>query len=311
MKKTTLVLFAIITMALVNCPQPSGGSVSENIPPETTNLPIKAKEPDAEKVKFIGENLAPGVELSEQKPFPGVLSEKDIMLKAADRVIQENALDPSYYLYEQVPELLYAKLEAPILVHDIYNGTANEYLLLAVNDNGKMLLEVSVNSVNSTSLENWEKYRSWVPSNRPPEYTYHRITKREAQNLFQNTFTGKHISEPVAISGIYLDGSSGPLQNTVFWYTTVRNNVNDAEYEGYILGSRVIGWETISGGLSNLVALNTEDSCDLFLDWNRMAKLDTPLRILETIEAGRNTSGDIKFTPITTENVKYTPVPLR
>jgi hypothetical protein len=306
MKKTTLVLFAIITMALVNCPQPSsGGSNAEPVTPQNPAL-----IPEAQKWQYIQENLAAGVELSAERPYPGVLSEKEVLLKAVDYAIGEGAGDPSYYLYEITPELLTAKIAKPVLVHNLYEGAANEYFLTAVDDEGTVWLQVLVNSSADAGQEGFEKLRIFSMLN-DPQYSYHMITKAEAVNLFASAFAGKQISEPVLISGLLLNNYISPPIGETLWYTTVRNSASDTNYEEYILQPGVIGWQNISGGISNLAALNDYYACGSYLNWNRMAKLDTPLRILDIIEAGRNASGELKFAPITTPNVKFTPVPLQ
>jgi hypothetical protein len=50
--------------------------------------------------------MVPGVPVSVERPLPNVLSELEILLKAADYAIAQGVLDPSFYAYENTPELM-------------------------------------------------------------------------------------------------------------------------------------------------------------------------------------------------------------
>jgi hypothetical protein len=60
--------------------------------------------------------MVPGAPVSNERPLPNVLSEQEVLLKAAEVAIAEGVLDPSYYEYQNYPALLTAKIETPILV---------------------------------------------------------------------------------------------------------------------------------------------------------------------------------------------------
>ena len=64
-----------------------------------------------------------------------------------------------------------------------------------------------------------------------------------------------------------------------FWYFTVSETARSAAGEAgeYILDPFILGYRSISGGVSNRAVLNQTGS--FHLDGFRMAKLDTPIRL--------------------------------
>jgi hypothetical protein len=57
--------------------------------------------------------IVPGAPVSDERPLLNVLSEQEVLLKAADYAIAKGVLDPSYYAYQNNPALMTAKIEAP------------------------------------------------------------------------------------------------------------------------------------------------------------------------------------------------------
>jgi hypothetical protein len=173
-----------------------------------------------EKLNSLQTYLFEGVILDDQRPMENILSEQEVLLKAADYAVNEGVFDPNFYLYKNHPELLTAKIEAPILVHGP-DGSPVIYMLHAVDKNGSHLMFVYVKcDVNAQDDE-------FVTIRTEPLPGYnergHYITKREIKAFLKNRFEDKIVSEPVAISGIRLEES--PYSNiAIFWYFTTENN---------------------------------------------------------------------------------------
>jgi hypothetical protein len=129
----------------------------------------------------------------------------------------------------------------------------------------------------------------------------------------KSQFPDKQVSEPIAVTGLHLEDSRYSQSHGLFWYFTVSDNSRSSSGipEEYIIDSRIIGWKTIAGGLSNRAAISTGDGGSPYLNWNRMARVDTPLRIFERVEEARSTNGSTKFMANPIESVAYTPVPLK
>lgn len=67
--------------------------------PQTQNLNISHIQP----------YMVEGVELSAERPAPHLLSEQEVMIRAAQAMAREGYLDPAHPIYEEVPELATAK----------------------------------------------------------------------------------------------------------------------------------------------------------------------------------------------------------
>jgi hypothetical protein len=270
------------------------------------------QEATQETWEAIQQSMAQGAEVSSERPFPDVLSEQEILLKAVDYAHKIGAFNPAYYVYQENPALITAKLETPVLIYHVPTGTTNAYSLTAVDTDGTDLMTAYVSSSVDTDINSFEHLRIIGLVN-IPEQSVHRMTKREAVHLMKSQFPDNHISDPIALSGLYLKDSPYS-SNHVFWYFTVddSNRSITESTEEYIIASEIVGWKKISGGLSNRAAINSGDGGSPHLNWNRMAKLETPLRIFERIEAAR-AAGGTSFTPSNypTESVGFTPVSLK
>ena len=270
----------------------------------------------AETWEAVQQAMVPGADASSERPYTDVLSEKEVLLKAVDYALKEGALNSSYYIYQENPALLTAKIETPVLLHFIPTGTTNAYLLTAVDTDGANLANFFVNASADTDINSFEFTREVSTENIPDEQSAHRITKREAVRLIKNQFPDKQVSEPIALSGLRLEDS--PYSNYgIYWYFTVNDESRSAggTSEEYIIASEINGWKSIAGGLANRAAISGGSGGSPYLNWNRMARLDTPLRLFDKIEAarsaneGRAAAPDPSAKPI--EKVKFTPVPLR
>jgi hypothetical protein len=269
------------------------------------------EEKTTETWEAIEKNLASGAEVSRERPFPQVLSEQEILLKAFEYAHKIGALHPSYSIYQENPALLTAKIETPVLIYHIPTGSTNTYSLIAVDNDGTTLIDSYVRSSVDADIDSFEVVRITGIVN-VPKYSVHHITKREAMSLMKSQFPDKQISEPIAIAGIYLEDSRYS-NNQEFWYFTVGDNNRGAaeDAEEYIIDSEIGGWKTIAGGMANRAAISSGDGGSPYFNGNRMARLETPLRIHERIEAARSAGGATSFTANSVENVQYTPIPLR
>jgi hypothetical protein len=269
------------------------------------------KSTPQEKWQIIRDDImVPGAPVSNERPLPNVLSEQEVLLKVADVAIEEGILDPSYYEYQNNPALLTAKIETPVLITDAENGKPGCYLLTAVDNDGVFLAEVSVNSAVNANTAEFEFGRGFAI----PDTSHHYITKREASELIQSQFSDSTVSEPMAITNLWLDDD--PYSHMFFfWYFTVSDNtrnVADVEDE-YIIATIIPGYTTIPGGVSNRAAIDfAGDRGDFHLKGYRMAKLNKPLHLFDKLEAARAVGG-ASYAPASypTESVGITPVPLK
>jgi hypothetical protein len=131
----------------------------------------------AETWAAIQQNMAPGADASSARPFSDVLSEQEVLLKAVDYAHKIGALDRAYYVYQENPALLTAKIESPLLLYNVSTGTTNAYLLTAVDTDGTTLINVYVRSAVDADIDSFEIFRIKSLVNMP-EYSVHYITKR-------------------------------------------------------------------------------------------------------------------------------------
>jgi hypothetical protein len=297
MKKFSL--FVVVVFVFVSC-----GVVGTKI----------ANTTPEEKLEIIKSIMVSDATLSSERPSTDILSEQEVMLKAGDYAIKLGALDPSYYLYENDPALLTAKIESPILVYDFtgFGGSDGAtYLLNAVNDNGVNLAGAYVRPVVEVEEDSFviSRFQRVDTFN---EHSYHHITKREAVNLSRSQFTGKTVSEPVAIR-MRLDSKPYSHYNN-FWYFTVDDNSRNAvsNTEEYIIDSIITGDAVQSGGVSNRSAISGGVRGSPHLDGARMARLDSPLKVFDKLEAARSAGRSLStvIANQSMEPVKFTPIPL-
>jgi hypothetical protein len=120
-------------------------------------------------------------------------------------------------------------------------------------------------------------------------------------------------SEPIAVSNLRL-GDDPNTPKVLFWYFTVDENARSAAEESgeYVIDAGIFCYRFIPGGMSNRAAINTGRGGSPYLGRHRMAKLDTPLRLFNKLNAAR-AAGGTTFTPsrYPDEKVDFTPVPLK
>jgi hypothetical protein len=275
--------------------------------------PVNTAADNGEKWAAIEGAMAPGAVPSSTRPRADILSEQEVLLKAADYLYSIGALDPSFYVYEEEPRLLTAKIETPVLFY-FPEGTAASYLLMAVDEKGESLMDIIVRPGIGIDLNSFVTSSGGIIPNKPDSLSSHFITKREAVELIKTQFPDSVVSEPVALRGLFLEGHSHS-NTSFFWYFTVGGKERSAGtvLEEYIIAADIMGYRTIAGGVSNRSAISTGRGGSPQLDGERMAKLDTPLNLLEkigTVNARAAADGNTVI-PYQRVELKVTPVPLR
>jgi hypothetical protein len=293
MKKLIFCVFSVI--AFSSCGRNT--AVFENNTPE-------------EKWDIIQDYMVPTAPVSNERPLPNVLSEKEILLKAMVYANEKGALDTSYFEYQNNPALLTAKIETPILIADATSGESSSYMLTAVDDKGVFLLWMSFDAAVNSSDEEFAGLRGFAF----PNSANHYITKREVTELIHSQFPDSAVSEPMAITNLRLE--EDPYSHMFFfWYFAVNDTARDAAgvSDEYIIASVVSGYPGIPGGVSNRAAIDFAGGRgDIHLNGYRMAKLEKPLRLFDKLQTAR-AAGGASFTPPSypTESVGFTPVPLK
>ncbi|MDR0628164.1 MAG: hypothetical protein LBG24_00675 [Treponema sp.] len=268
-----------------------------------------------EKWEIIQEYcMAPDASASAERPLANILSEQEVLLKAADFAIEEGVLDPSYYAYQTNPALMDAKIETPVLVTDASSGVPDMYILNAVDQDGIYLARISVSSNPSDTSEASFIFSRFITE--PTSAHNHLMTKREAtaliQSQFPNGMTDGTVSEPMMIGNLRL-GDDPHSHRGLFWYFTVGENVRSTVGTGgeYVIDAIIGGYRSIPGGVTNRAAINMGHTSH-HLDEYRMVKLDRPLHLFDKLNTARSVGG-VSFTPSAypIETVGFTPAPLK
>jgi hypothetical protein len=264
----------------------------------------------AEKWEILQNYLVSGASVSNERPLPNVLSEQEILLKAADFVNKEGVLDTSYFEYQNNPALLSAKIETPILTIDAESGEPSSYTLTAVDDKGVFLAQMSFNPAANVSDDEFARLRSFAL----PNTANHIITKREAAELIQSQFPDDLASEPMAITNLRLDDDKSSHM-FFFWYFTVNDSTRSASNtnDEYIIATFIPNYLSIPDGVSNRAAIDyAGQRGDLHLNGYRMAKLNKPLRLFDKLERARSAGGaSFASSNYPAESIGITPLPLK
>ena len=149
----------------------------------------------------------------------------------------ETPVPTNTYVYDQAAHV------HPVLIYYVPTGTANSYSLTAVDTDGTDLMTVYVSSSVDTDINSFEHLRIIGLVN-IPEQSVHRMTKREDVHLMKSQFPDNQISDPIALSGLYLEDS--PYSNNhVFWYFTVddsNRSIAEASEEYIIVIDKTTGY---------------------------------------------------------------------
>jgi hypothetical protein len=116
------------------------------------------------------------------------------------------------------------------------------------------------------------------------------------------------------VTGLFLKGSSHS-NITMFWYFTVNGEGRSAESakEEYIIDSYINGYKTLIGADGSRNALGEGDKGSPYLGWFRMARLETPLNIIDKINDAARSAANYPRPDdyMLIGAVKFTGVPMR
>ena len=267
--------------------------------PQTQNLNISHIQP----------YMVEGAQLSAERPAPHLLSEQEVMIRAAEYAVQQGYLDPAHPIYEEVPELATAKVAEPIFVYygdELLQGKVNGfYNIYTTTANGTTKIEARVfaQEIIPGGTDNPTfgiTYNQFILS----KYI---ITKKESKSIYQNLFPGKDVSNPMAIS---IKTSVTPFFVSA-WYVEVSDGSRSAggSHEEYLLDMTVFDLppqQSISANPRSALSRSTVSG-----GWGtRIARIDEPLHLHEKLAQAkaRAAAGEPEPAVGPTEPVKITPV---
>jgi hypothetical protein len=218
--------------------------------------------------KMIEDRIAPGVEISAERPFPDILSEKEVLSRTAVVFQKRGMFKSNYYIYGYEPRLLTAKVEKPFLMYGFnYNPGSVYYTLTANTDNGQVLFRQMVYAIADVPDEKFLGIQNDMEG-QWDSMSYHYITEREAVELIASQFPGEPFEGPI-MTHIKLEDNIHSTSRH-FWYFTVDN-------EDYIIDARIgapNGYNSIPGGVTNHQAISKAGGGGSFyLQGERMARL--------------------------------------
>jgi hypothetical protein len=307
MKKMIYVFVSIlIGISALSCRQLNRG--------EGHNVSLSDMD-DADVWAAIEDVLAPGAKVSDVRIATNVLSEKEILIKAAKFAEQRGDLYSDSIFFKEQPKLLSARVEAPIFIysflvpadHSIDYGI---YMLFAIDEKGECLRVSMVDPIITVDDKRFELV-SGSNVMTPEELASHYITKREAVELIEGQFPGQSYEGPIAVKMEFEGEVWGSA--TISWYFTIgdiESRSVEGSYAEYLIDSQVFDYRNITGGVtSNRSAIDTESTAK---SWggHRMVKLETPVYFLEklkSVQAGERSA----FTGEMPSPARVTPVPLK
>lgn len=260
-------------------------------------------------ISHIQPYMVEGAQLSAERPAPDLLSEQEVMIRAAEYVVQQGYLDPAHPIYEEVPELATAKVAEPIFVcyeNELQQGKVNGfYNIYTTTANGTTKIEARVfaQEIIPGGTDNPTfgiTYNQFILS----KYI---ITKKESKSIYQNLFPGKDVSNPMAIS---IKTSVTPFFVSA-WYVEVSDGSRSAggSHEEYLLDMTVFDLppqQSISANPRSALSRSTVSG-----GWGtRIARIDEPLHLHEKLAQAkaRAAAGEPEPAVGPTEPVKITPV---
>jgi hypothetical protein len=267
----------------------------------------------------IEDVMVPEAEVSDIRPADNVLSEKEILLKAAKFADERGLLASDSLFLTSQPKLLTAHIETPIFIHN-FLGSAEEcyeygtYLIYAVDQNGEYLANILVRPHDNVDLMSIDIAMGVMDEGvleYSPETAKHFITKQEAIELIESQFPGQPYEGPIAVKTEFEGEVWG--NTIVSWYFTVgdmENRAVDGAYAEYLIDTSVYNYRNLTGGVTtNRSAIDTENTAK---SWggHRMVKSDTPLNFFEKIKAVQTGERSI-FTSTVTAPARVSPIHLK
>ena len=275
----------------------------------TERLAAKEEKVYNETVELIQSYMVPGTELSAERPAPDLLSEQEVMIRAAQAMAREGYLDPAHRIYQEVPELATAKVAEPIFTYNanlLRQGvTAGMYEVYVVDDNGISLASTIVDAEQILESESEALHGISLLTVGTPQ---HLITKKEAVATFREAFPHQQVAEPIAVRIWDLEGVR--YSNTyIFWYTTVTEagrSAGEAAAEYLLCASVVSPPPGLNISANPRAALSHGAPA-----WGtRIARIDEPLHLHEKLAQAkaRAAAGEPEPAVGPTPPVKITPV---
>lgn len=238
-----------------------------------------------------------------------MLSEQEVMIRAAEYAVQQGYLDPAHPIYEKVPELANAKVAEPIFVYyenELQQGKVNGfYNIYTTTADGATKIEARVfaQEIIPDGVDNPTfgiTYNQFI-------LPKHIITKKESKRIYQNLFPGKDVSNPMAIS---IKTSVTPFFVSA-WYVEVSDGSRSAggSHEEYLLDMTVFDLPPQQSLSTNPRAALSRSTVSG--GWGtRIARIDEPLRLHEKLAKAkaRAAAGEPEPAVGPTPPVKITPV---
>lgn len=261
-------------------------------------------------ISHIQPYMVEGAQLSAERPAPDLLSEQEVMIRAAEYVVQQGYLDPAHPIYEEVPDLASAKVAEPIFVYygdELLQGKVNGfYTLYATTKTGKVCLVSSawaqeIIPDKSSDRPDFARGYGW------DSLDMNIISQKECSNIYASLFSDKTTSDPIAIS---LTTSANQFKTTA-WYVEVSDGNRSAggSHEEYLLDMTVFDLppqQSISANPRAALSRSTVSG-----GWGtRIARIDEPLHLHEKLAQAnaRAAAGEPEPAVGPTEPVKITPV---
>ena len=242
--------------------------------------------------------------ISDERPLPDVLSEKEILVRAYSIMSKRGAFSPNNEQFINAPCLLSAKVARPSAIY-VFRNDGYAYMwydLYAVADNGEVLIRQAASA--AAYLGDGELLAGGQSSYGHEEgrYAYHFITESELIELISSQFDGALPDEQPILVQLSLAGTRFSSA-TLFWYFTVE----DVEY---IVGVKVGNWNYVAanGGVSNHAAISGDNGV-ASIGWERMARLDTRADFYNAIRENRDTASGNRF-PYPPKVFDWTAIPL-
>jgi hypothetical protein len=261
----------------------------------------------AKQWAYVKNYLAPGVEISDERPFPDMFSEKELILKAYSVMSNKGYFSLDNPMFTSDPRLLTAKIAKPLVIYffETYGAGIGERIYV-IADNGEVLLEQFVDPLAAISDDEFLGPMSGYASTND-RFTYHYITEDELLELIESQFSAQPDENPILVQ---LSLAGHQLSHLVlFWYFTVEN-------VEYIVGAQVFKWNSTAaaGGVSNHAAISLPGENGVgIIGGERMARLDTRGGFYDVIRANKDlpvAGGFPVYTP-PAEAFKWTAIPLK
>ena len=230
--------------------------------------------------------MVEGATLSEIRPSENELSEKEIMLKVAEAVVELG-----YYNTKSAdeidPRLKNSRIETPKYVYSTnpYAGINGGYVISAVDKEGFLIAILTCNSNKERDKNHF--IGSYGPST---SVAMHSMTKKETINLLKDKLHDKSFTEPEIIS-LKINGNQFYQE---YWYVAAIDSGNgevskdaflnpDIKLEEYLISGGIFNYKPNQESISKAL----EDSDSNTNIWGGIMKVEQELGYYKVIEANK------------------------